>query len=112
MPLHDLGCPACEWTGERLLRLGADPPLCPSCGHRTARLISLPAKIAPELTPYHDDGLGVHITSRAQRRALMKANGLVEHGGTRLHGAKGTIFSHPGRATVSVAPNGAYARHG
>lgn len=50
--------------------------------------------------------------SRAQRRSLMREQNVVEKGTTHLHGAKGTIFSHPGKATVSVPKSGAYAPNG
>lgn len=109
MPLYDLGCPACDWTTEKLLRLSDELPLCPECGHRTARMLSLPARPIVDAPPYYDVGLDTVISSRAQRKRLMKAHGLVEVGSTRLHGAKGTIFSQPGRATVSVPPSGGYA---
>lgn len=108
MPLYDVACPACDWQEERLLQHTAELPLCPTCGHRTARLLSLPARPLTDAAPYYDHGLGAVITSRAQRRALMRAQGVVEKGTTHRHGAKGTIFSAPGRATTSVPPSGAY----
>ena len=82
---------------------------CPVCGAPASRQLSLPAPVLPEPAPYYDHGLGTVIRSRAQRRALMKANNLVEKGTTHLSGAKGTIFSHPGQPTVSVPPNGGHA---
>lgn len=86
--------------------------VCPACASPADRLISRPAAVAPELTPYFDRGLDAPITSRAQRRALMREQNVVEKGTTTLHGTKGTLFSYPGQPAISVPKSGAYAPHG
>lgn len=111
MPLYDVRCPSCAVTWETLGRVDA-VIVCPTCGRHAARLISAPVVIADNLDAraYYDDGLGAKITSRSQRRRLMRQKGVEEVGGTRRHGARGTIFSFPNQATTSVPASGSYTR--
>lgn len=110
MPLYDLECAACNLIEERLVRRSDPEPVC-ACGTPMTRLIAAPAAVAPELTPYYDNGLGRMIHTRQERREHMQRYGLVEadKGNTPKHGAKGTIFSFAGEATRSVPKSGAYA---
>ena len=86
-----------------------DAPIWCACGAQAERLISLPV-VRADLTPYYDDGLGVRVESRAHRRAVMRSKDLIENDKPVVpHGAKGTVFSFPGRPTDSVAPSGAWA---
>jgi hypothetical protein len=64
------------------------------------------------MASYYDDGLGVRVESRAHRKAVMRSKNLVEadKGNTRPHGARGTVFSFPGQATVSVPPSGGFVK--
>ena len=112
MPLYEHRCDACALVTEQYAPLRAAPLaiVCPACGGPAPQIISRPAAVAPEITPYFDRGLDARVTSRAQRRTLMRENGLVEKGTTALHGTKGTIFSHPGQTAASVPKSGAYAR--
>ena len=107
MPLYDFKCPAGHVT-ESLQKVSVNAIFCPTCGAPAGRQIPRLAPPVLDQPPYYDHGLGTVIRSRAQRRALMRANNLVEKGSTARHGAKGTIFSHPGQATTSVPPSGAY----
>lgn len=107
MPLYEYECLGCGGMTERLAPVTLSAINCPTCDGPASRILSLPV-IRGELTPYYDEGLGVRIETRQQRAALMKAENVVEKGTSAMHGAKGTIFSLPGRATDSVPPSGAY----
>ncbi len=109
MPIYEYRCPACDALTEVLQREPLPAVPCPTatCEWAAERILSVPV-IRGELTPYYDEGLGVRIETRQQRAAMMKAENVVEKGTTAMHGAKGTIFSLPGRATDSVPPSGAY----
>lgn len=105
MPLYEYSCPDCGVT-ERLNPPSVGVIDCPECGQDAPRLISRPV-VRTDLTPYDDDGLGIRVESRQQRARFMKHHGLEEKGTTEMSGAKGTIYSHPGRATESVPKSGA-----
>lgn len=107
MPLYDYRCITCDTVTECLRSVGATWIACPACDSVAEREWPLPV-IRGELEPYYDDGLGVRIETRQQRARIMKAQGFVEKGTHTMHGTKGTIFSQPGRATVSVPKSGAY----
>jgi hypothetical protein len=81
---------------------------CTACGEWAERQIALPARPVLDAPPYYDVGLDAVITSRAQRRRLMREQGVVERGTTAMHGTKGTVFSQGGRPAVSVPKSGAY----
>ena len=80
---------------------------CPACDSPAERIISLPV-VRADLTPYYDEGLGQVIHSRQERARVMKDQGVIEKGTTAMHGTTGTIYSHPGRAAVSVPKSGAH----
>jgi hypothetical protein len=109
--MYDFRCSRCLLTWETLARPDAIV-VCDNCGQPAQRLISAPAVIADNLDArsYYDDGLGARITSRSQRKRLMREKGVEEVGGSTRHGARGTIFSFKGRATTSVPASGAFAR--
>jgi hypothetical protein len=109
MPLYDFECPGCKVVWERLAK-PEQVVTCDGCHQVATRLIARPASYLAELTPYYDEGLGQRVTSRAQRRARMKALSLEEVGSSRLHGSRGTRFSFPGRTVEGVPKSGAYAR--
>lgn len=106
MPLYDYACGACGRVTESLQRPEVAGLACPACGGLAARQLSRPV-VRSELTPYYDHGLGQRIETRQQRIRLMRTHGLEEKGTTEMSGAKGTVFSHPGRASVSVPKSGA-----
>lgn len=108
MPTYPYHCSACLRTWDAVHRVAER--YAESCCGRPAVLEIAAAQIQGELRPYDDDGLGVRIETRQQRKALMRAKGLEEVGGSGRHGTKGTIFSFPGRPTESVPPSGAYLR--
>lgn len=76
MPIYEMACSGCHtrievlrassWTGNERCQ----------CGRLMRRLISMPADIKAELTPYYDDGLGIKVESRQQRRRYTKDHGL------------------------------------
>ena len=108
MPIYQYTCPECglyEAMKPVETRLTA---LCPQCHEPGVLQISLPSRLAP--LDYHDDGLGAHVTSRDQRRRLMKAAGVEEVGSTTREGATGTLWSLPGQVATSARPSGAYAK--
>jgi putative FmdB family regulatory protein len=112
MPMYDYRCAYCGDSWEQLARI-EQTVYCDRCPEtRAERLISAPAVIQDNLDArsYYDDGLGARITSRSQRKALMRAKGVEEVGrGANTHGSKGTVFSFKGQATSSVPASGAYA---
>lgn len=110
MPLYDVKCPSCGAAWEALAKWDADIPC--ACGATAERQISVPV-VRPDLEPYYDDGLGVRVESRHHRREAMKRLSLVENDKPVVpHGAKGTMFSLPGKTTTAAKPSGAYAKGG
>jgi putative FmdB family regulatory protein len=107
MPIYEYSCIACDTLTEQYVRASDLAVVsCPACEGPAQRIISLPV-IRCDFTPYYDDGLGQRIETRQQRAAIMKDKGFVEKGTHAMSGAKGTIFSHPGRPTESVPKSGA-----
>ena len=78
MPLYDMRCPLCTTTWEVLARFNEEIR-CPMCGCLANRLVSAPA-FRDEISPYYDNGLGMKIESRDQRKRVLKAKGLEEVG--------------------------------
>lgn len=108
MPLYEYECLACDLVSEKYMRFSDLSTVgCPACDGPAQRIISRPV-IRAELTPYYDEGLGQVIRTRQERTRVMKAQHAVETGTTEMSGAKGTIFSHPGRATQRVEKSGAH----
>lgn len=108
MPIYEYSCPTCDTIIEKYMR-GTDAAMvgCPRCDTPAVRIISRPV-VRTELTPYYDEGLGRVIRTRQERARVMKDQHAVEIGTTQMSGAKGTIFSHPGRATERVEKSGAH----
>ncbi len=106
MPLYDFLCNDGHTT-EGIRGVAVTWIVCPTCGLPAERQISKPVIRTDSVDAYYDHGLGERIESRSQRQRLMKASGLVEKGTTEMSGAKGTVYSHPGRATESVPKSGA-----
>ena len=44
MPLFDFHCAKCVKTMEVLMRATSEPPVCPDCGAKMAKLLSKPAE--------------------------------------------------------------------
>ena len=111
MPMYDVQCPRCGDEWEQLARI-EQVVECDGCHVPVQRLISVPHTVADNLDAksYYDDGLGVRIESRSQRKRLMRDRSLEEVGPSQnAHGTKGTVFSFPGRTTSHVPKSGAYA---
>lgn len=115
MPLYEYDCPDCGRREERLIRASRYSDMkimctSPGCFGMPRRIISLPAAVAPDEMPrYYDHGLGQHISSRSERRSVMRARGLEESdGGAPTTGARGTLFSLPGKTVTAARPSGAY----
>ena len=109
MPLYDYYCEGCGWTGEALRTYAdRDGDMPCTCGRYAGRMPSLTAPITPDINPYYDRGLGAHVEGRAHKRRLMAERSVVPVESTRMHGARGTVFSWPGGPATSVPPSGAY----
>mgnify|MGYP001598559743 CR=1 FL=1 len=112
MPMYDVQCPRCGDEWEQLARIEQIVE-CDGCRVPVQRLISAPHTVADNLDAksYYDDGLGVHITSRSQRRRLMRERSLEELGPSQnKHGTTGRAYSFPGQTVSSVPLSGAYLR--
>ena len=111
MPIYEYACGTCQEQFETLRAIASRHAVdCPLCGDPATMRISVPVRFAEP--DYYDDGLGARITSRQQRRGLMRAAGVEETGTTHTSGARGTIVSLPGRVATSAVPSGAYATKG
>jgi putative FmdB family regulatory protein len=108
VPLYEYQCVACDALIESLQRREISVLACRVCGGPAGRLLSRPARIVSDLTPYYDHGLGQVITSRAERARVMAQQGVIERGTTRMDGARGTSVSAPGVVT-RAAPRRARA---
>lgn len=109
MPIYQYLCPQCDESFEALRHVALRyVATCPTCSETGRLLISLPARLAD--IDYYDDGLGMHVTSREQRRKEMKSRGLDEVGTTHKHGATGALYSMPGKVATAAKPSGAYAK--
>lgn len=60
---HEVNRPVAEWPHT---------PLCPDCGAPTVQ-IHLPRRTYHEFAAYYDHGLGAYLTTRDQRRQLLRA---------------------------------------
>ena len=112
MPMYDVRCPRCGDEWEQLARI-EQVVECDGCHVPAQRLISTPHTIADNLDAksYYDDGLGVRIESRSQRKRLMRERGLEELGPSRnKHGTTGVVYSFRGRMASSVPASGVYRR--
>jgi putative FmdB family regulatory protein len=107
MPIYEYECGQCGAVQETIQPMQVAWIACYTCGQDAHRIMSLPVVRADSVEPYYDHGLGTRIESRSQRQRLMKSENVVEKGTTEMSGAKGTIYSHPGRATESVPKSGA-----
>jgi putative FmdB family regulatory protein len=50
MPIYDYQCKSCGHRFDQLVKLGAKPPACPSCGKAAERLSSFSAAISTGTT--------------------------------------------------------------
>lgn len=110
--MYDFSCPLCGDTWEQLARI-EQVVHCDGCEVPAQRLISTPS-VHPDnydAKSYYDDGLGVRIESRSQRKRMMRDRGLEELGpSANKHGTHGTAYSFPGRTASSVPITGTYER--
>ena len=110
--MYDLQCPRCGDEWEQLARI-EQAVECDGCHVPAQRLISAPHTIPDNLDAksYDDDGLGVRITSRSQRKRLMREHSFEELGPSQnKHGTTGVVYSFRGRTASSVPASGAYRR--
>ena len=112
MPMYDFHCPHCGDEWEQLARI-EQVIHCDGCQASAQRLISA-AVVHPDnydTKSYYDDGLGVRIESRSQRKRIMRDRGLEELGASaNKHGTHGTAYSFPGRTASSAPVTGHYER--
>lgn len=85
MPTYTYRCATCQRTKDAVSRVDdrhTNAPSCGSrrCGGRQMALIVCPPQVVPDLNPYYcvvSEGV---ISSRKQRREMMKRYGVVEAG--------------------------------
>lgn len=81
MPMYDVEC-AVGHRGEVLASIEDRFTPCRTCGQPTARIwVGKSSSVLGDAMDYVDDNLAshpIHITSRTQRRELMKASGVRE----------------------------------
>ena len=111
MPIYEYGCDTCGDQFETIRSITTRHGVtCVRCGNPATLRISAPVRVAEP--DYYDDGLGTRITSSQQRLSLMRAAGVEETGTTHKSGARGTLFSLPGRVATAATPSGAYVKKG
>lgn len=89
MPRYDFACDKCGCKWEQTATVNeSGQVLCPHCGGRTTILITTPPYVINDLQPYFDRGLGVHVTSRSDRKSKMIGRGVKEAGDWGLKEAK------------------------
>lgn len=80
MPLYEYECEICGRISERVFSVEHFPSIvaCDRCDGRSRKIISQIQDVKPAWEPYYDGNLEAMITSRRQRRELMRAQGLEE----------------------------------
>ena len=81
MPIYEYRCQKCDKLSSeyRSVDLRNLAPVC-SCGGETAKVISAPSMVIPDIAPYNVPGTSKVITSRSQHREYLRSNGLIEVG--------------------------------
>ena len=85
--LNDYACDGCRRTFEALAEQN-EPVSCPDCGESTRRLFPVFRVNVGPVTGcgYYDDNLQAFISTNAQRKELMRQQGVTEKGATPKEG--------------------------